>query len=80
MAEILRELIGLVLHRYVRDGDRIRLYDANGAFITETWAKIEGWGAYAAVRLRDGNPYTAIRRDLFRWSERFCCWSYQYDE
>lgn len=75
-----RELIDLVLHRYVRNGDRIRLYAADGSFITETWAKLEGWGAYAAVRLREGNPAVAIRRDGFKWSPRFCCFFYKYDE
>lgn len=77
---MIQELIGLALHRYPRNGDRLRIYASDGSFITETRAKIDGAGAYAAVRFRDGNQYSAIRRDLFRWSPRFSCWSYQYDE
>jgi hypothetical protein len=77
---MIHALTGLALHRYPRNGDRLRIYASNGSFIAEAWARIEGWGTGATVRFRGGNPHIAIRRDQFQWSSRFSCWSYQYSE
>lgn len=77
---MIQELIDIAFHKYVRTGERIRIYNTDGSFLTEDWAVVKGWGKYAAVKLRTGHPYTAIRRDQFVWTPRFCCWSYKYDE
>lgn len=70
--------LDILLHRCVRNGDRIRLYARDGSFITETWAKIDGWFS-TVVRLAEGDARVAIRRDLFQWSQRFSCWVYRYE-
>lgn len=70
----MRTLLDLLLHRYIRTGDTVFLYSADGSMRGQYRVTVEGWGKYAAVRVGIG----AIRRDCIRWKGGR--WSYQYGE
>lgn len=71
----MKELIDIMLHRVIWNGDRIRLHSHSDVLYAEDYVKVEGWGMSAPVRLTGGG---AIRRDLPFWSSRFQCWVYRY--
>lgn len=66
----------ILTHKVPWDGDKIRLYrrtaQPDQVFIGEFWLKIDR-GAILVVQ-------GYIRRDLPKWSNRFGCWEYFYDE
>jgi hypothetical protein len=49
----------LLLHRYIRTGDRVHLYSGNGKPLGVATARVKGFGKYAAVYAGGG----VIRRD-----------------
>jgi len=82
----IRDLVDLMLHRWIWSGDKIRLYSRNfkitqgggiapdDTFLGEFFVKVEG----GAVRVPEHHPYSVIRRDLPKWNNQLECWEYHY--
>lgn len=53
-----------LFHTHIRSGEDLYLYDSYRSLAAvKEKVEVEGWGKYAAVRLRNGG---AIRRDLIK--------------
>lgn len=70
-------LFDLLLHKYIRRGERLAIYQ-NGRRVGVDHVKgIIGVGKYAAVML---DPVGAIRRDGIKWDAVRDEWFYNYQD
>lgn len=85
---MLRDLLDLLLHRWIWSGDKIRLYKrtfrvrADGRLepLDEIIGEFRVQVCDGAVRAGDKNRQHVIRRDLPKWNKQLQCWTYHYVE
>lgn len=70
---MIRALIDLAMHRYIRTGEIVHLYQGRDVYIGSDKVIVTGWGIYGAVAVGQGY----IRRDGIvkdgegRWTYHF---------
>jgi hypothetical protein len=74
LRDFAKELFDVAMHRYIWTGEALTMQDGEARTICRH-VKVEGWGAYAAVRLNVG----AIRRDCIHKDENGN-WLYRYSD
>lgn len=80
MLGLLSELIDLMCHRYIRSGEELLQYGPESPYPSRCLVTVEGFGAYAAVRLGYPHPGPgAIRRDCIQ-RDATGQWFYRWDE
>lgn len=77
LREFIKELYDVALHRFIWAGDTLTTQDGDDPSTRTVFqnVKVEGVGAYAAVRVGRG----AIRRDGIRWKADDG-WFYRYSD
>lgn len=68
------EILDLILHRYIRTGESVLLYWPDKEGFEERIVRVDGWGAYAPVKIGVGY----IRRDCIR--KEGPNWVYHYED
>jgi len=72
---MIRGLVDLALHRYIRTGELVHLYKGEKTSLGLWRVTVKGWGIYAAVAVGQGY----VRRDQIV-KDSGGTWTYRFEE